>query len=74
MNRRARVAGCRHLCLELRRLFNEHKAAHPGYETKQLYFDGELSKRELNRETEEAQERKLDEFHLFPANLEKAKL
>jgi len=54
-------------CMELRRIFEEYKGGHPGYEAKRLYFDDEVLD---DQEIEKVRARRqLEHFHLFPAKL-----
>ena len=54
-------------CSELRRIFEAHKSAHPGFAAKKLYLDPEAAAEE---DVEALRERRrLEEFHVFPAKL-----
>ena len=53
-----------HFCSELRRIFDKFKSAHPGFEHKRLFFDDEV---ERYKPSEEAAQRRLESFHLFPS-------
>jgi len=60
-------------CSELRRLFDEHKASHPGFAHKTLHFEDddtdELRADEVRALEAQRERRQLEEFHLFPSRL-----
>ena len=55
-------------CVELRRLFERHKACDPHYADKHLYFDDEAFLDE-DKVLQLRRRRRLEDYHLYPAKL-----